>query len=124
MIEQRKNQRFDLRLPFEILGEKSYRPKGETMNVSSCGVLFTTPAPVEVGNPIEYLITLPSASGARTDVRLRCMGKVVRSSGAVHSDDAVRSEEAARSEEAVRGEEPTLAFAATLERYEFVRGKV
>ncbi len=136
MIEQRKNQRFDLRLPFEILGEKSYRPKGETMNVSSCGVLFTTPAPVEVGNPIEYLITLPRASGARTDVRLRCMGKVVRSDEAVRSDDAVRgdeaarskegarSDEASRSKEGARSEEPTLAFAATLERYEFVRGKV
>jgi hypothetical protein len=105
MIEQRKNQRFDLRLPFEILGEKSARPKGETMNVSSCGVLFTTPAPVQVGEPIEYVITLPKASGARAEVRLRCMGKVVRS------------------EEAVRSDEPISAFAATLERYEFVRGK-
>jgi hypothetical protein len=124
MIEQRKNQRFDLHLPFEILGEKSYRPKGETMNVSSCGVLFTTPATVEVGDRIEYLITLPRASGARTDVRLRCMGKVVRSDEAVRSDDAVHSEEASRSEQGVRSEEPALAFAATLERYEFVRGKV
>ena len=105
MIEQRKNQRFELRLPLEILGEKSHRSKGETMNVSSCGVLFTTPAPVHVGDPIEYLITLPRASGARTDVRLRCMGKVVRGDEVVHSN------------------EPTLAFAATLERYEFVRGK-
>lgn len=105
MIEQRKNQRFELRLPFEILGEKSHRPKGETMNVSSCGVLFTTPAAIHVGDPIEYLITLPKASGARIEVRLRCMGKIVRS------------------DEVVRREEPALAFAATLERYEFIRGK-
>jgi hypothetical protein len=112
MIEQRKNQRFDLRLPIEILGEKSHRPRGETMNVSSCGVLFTTPESVHVGDPIEYVITLPKASGVRVEVRLRCMGKVVR------SDDTVRGDEA------VPGGQPVVAFAATLERYEFVRGKV
>jgi hypothetical protein len=105
MMEQRRNQRFDLRLPIEILGEQSEHPKGETRNVSSCGVLFTTPEPFEVGVPIEYLITLPKAPGTRAGVRLKCIGKVVRSDGAVRSD------------------EPTLTFAATLERYEFVRGK-
>ena len=105
MIEQRKNQRFDLRLPFEIVNEKSHRPKGETMNVSSCGVLFTTPGDVQIGDPIEYLITLPRVTGSRSDVRLRCIGKVVRSV------------------EALRTEEPVVAFAATLERYEFLRGK-
>jgi hypothetical protein len=100
MIEQRKNQRFDLRLPIEILGGKSNRPKGETKNVSSCGVLFTIPATVQVGEPIEYVITLPKAQGTRLDVRLRCVGKVVRN------------------------DLPAAAFAATLERYEFVRGKI
>ena len=84
----------------EILGGKPLRPKGETRNVSSCGVLFTTPATVQVGEPIEYVITLPKAPGTRLDVRLRCVGKVVRSHG------------------------PAAAFAATLERYEFVRGKM
>ena len=100
MIEQRKNQRFDLRLPFEILGAKTRRPKGETRNVSSCGVLFTAPVSVHVGDPIEYAITLPKAPGTRQDVRLRCVGKVVRN------------------------DQPATAFAATLERYEFVRGKL
>ena len=112
MIEQRKNQRFELRLPIEILGEKSHRPRGETMNLSSCGVLFTTPESVKVGDPIEYLITLPKASGAHIEVRLRCMGKVVR------------SDEVVQSEKLVHKEERVLAFAATLERYEFIRGKV
>ena len=95
MTEQRRNQRFDLRLPIELLsGPKS---TGETRNVSSCGVLFSTGKPVEIGEPIEYMISLPKAPGTRVDVRLRCMGTVVR-----------RDE----------GEN----FAATLERYEFVRG--
>lgn len=98
-MEQRKNQRFDLRLPFEVIGGAATAPRGETKNVSSCGVLFAADTPVEVGDPIEYLITLPKAKGARVSVRLRCIGKVVRGEDGPH-------------------------FAATLERYEFVRERV
>ena len=99
MTEQRKNQRFQLRLPLEIVGagQQGQRTNGETRNMSSAGVLFTSSAPVPVGEPIEYLITIPKAPGARSEVRLRCVGKVVR-----EDLDAA-------------------AFAATLERYEFVR---
>jgi len=95
VIEQRKNQRFDLRLPLEII-RAGAKPEttGETRNVSSSGVLFTSPTPVAVGEPIEYLITFPPAPGARPRVRLRCIGKVLR--------------------------EEQRAFAATLERYEFI----
>ena len=86
-----------MRLPFEIVGgAPRTKSKGETRNVSSAGVLFTAPARVEVGESIEYLITLPKVPGSRVDVRLRCVGKVVRSA-------------------------PKSAFAATLERYEFLR---
>jgi len=95
-MEHRKNQRFELRLPLEIIGGQAPPCKGETKNVSSCGVLFTAKASVTVGEPIEYLITLPKARGTRAVVRLRCIGKVVR-----------RDEKS--------------EFAATLERYEFVR---
>jgi hypothetical protein len=97
VMEQRKNQRFDLRLPLEIIvGAAKAKAKGETRNVSSCGVLFMCKTPVAVGAPIEYLITLPKAPGTRAEVRLRCVGKVVRA------------------------EEPSR-FAATMERYEFLR---
>ena len=100
-MEQRKNQRFDLRLPFEIVaGESKTKPKVqsrcETRNLSSCGVLFTSKAPVEIGASIEYMITLPKVPGTRKDVRLRCTGKVVR-------------------------REEQWRIAATLDRYEFVR---
>jgi PilZ domain-containing protein len=99
VMEQRKNQRFDLRLPFEIVdGATKTQSRGETRNVSSCGVLFMSKAPVAIGTSIEYLITLPRSPGTRSDVRLRCIGKVVRS------------------------EQPSR-YAATLERYEFVRQK-
>jgi hypothetical protein len=98
MNEQRKNQRFDLKLPLELIrnGNNS-RMTGETKNVSSSGVLFTSNAAISIGEPIEYLITFPKPAGSRTEVRLRCVGKVLR-------------------------EDPESKFAATLERYEFVRG--
>jgi hypothetical protein len=99
VIEQRKHQRFDLRLPFEIVrGEARSKAVGETKNVSSSGVLFKAAAPVEVGESIEYLITFPRVPGSKSEVRLRCAGKVLRT-------------------------DPEETFAATLERYEFVRTK-
>ena len=99
VIEQRKNQRFDLKLPFELVrAGAAPKTSGETRNVSSSGVLFNTPTTVEVGEPIEYLITFPKAPGSRAEVRIRCVGKVLRN-------------------------DPESTFAATLERYEFVRSK-
>jgi hypothetical protein len=99
VIEQRKHQRFDLRLPFEIVrGEPRSKAVGETKNVSSSGVLFTAEGPVSVGESIEYLITFPRVPGSKSEVRLRCAGKVLRN-------------------------DPEETFAATLERYEFVRAK-
>lgn len=92
MNEQRRNRRFNLKFPLELLraGASVMHLNGETRNVSSGGVLFQAHEPVPVGEPIEYQITLPQ------DVRLKCVGKVIRSD----RDDT---------------------FAATLERYEFVR---
>jgi len=95
MTDQRKNQRFDLRLPIEILGEKAL--PGETRNMSSCGVLFSAPKAYMIGEPIEYLVTLPKTTATKASVRLKCIGTVVRTG------------------------EPGDCSAATLERYEFVR---
>jgi hypothetical protein len=95
--EQRKSKRFELRLPLELVrnGLERISEMGETRNLSSTGVLFRTPFVVELGQHVEYLITLPAA-GQGSDVRIRCVGKVIR-----QANDA--------------------EFAATLERYEFVR---
>lgn len=97
MNENRKNQRFDLRLPFEVIrnGQRFSFVQGHTLNMSSNGVLFELNQPLSVGEIIEYFITLPTGQNPDEDVRLRCMGKVVRS----HENFA----------------------AATMERYEFVR---
>jgi hypothetical protein len=85
----------------EIVGSgQNSHVNGETRNVSSAGVLFTSSRPVPIGESIEYLITFPKAPGARSEVRLRCVGKVVRE------------------------DTDLAAFAATLERYEFIRPNV
>jgi hypothetical protein len=97
MIEQRKNQRFDLHLPFEILSDGGKEAvAGQTKNVSSAGVLFSTESPVGIGEAIEYVITFPKAPKARTPVKLHCVGKVLR--------------------------EDKSAYVVSLERYEFIRG--
>lgn len=99
MIEQRKARRFDLKLPFELVrsGAQSTSRVGETRNLSSVGVLFAADAHVSIGDPVEYIITLPTAP-ENCRVRIRCLGKVVRLGNS--------------------------GVAATLERYEFVRNGV
>ena len=97
MVEQRKHQRFELRLPFEVVTNGSpSKVRGETRNVSSSGVLFTSEMQLPLGESIEYFITFPRSPGTRKDVRLRCVGKVIR-------------------------EDAPSAFVASLERYEFLR---
>ena len=86
-----------MRLPFQVVGSPSnLMTSGETRNMSSSGVSFTSGVRLPLGEPIEYMITFPKPPGVRQEVRLRCVGKVVR-------------------------EDSESGFAATLERYEFVR---
>lgn len=61
-------------------------------------MLFSeAPEDLEIGQPVEYYITLPVPDFAGP-VKIRCMGKIVRR------------------------DHPRGAMAATLERWEFVRG--
>jgi len=99
VAEQRKSRRFELKLPVELVrcGSRRMSHVGETQNVSSGGVLLSDPnEPMEIGQPVEYLICLPTGKQAG-EVRIRCMGKIVRH------------------------DEESNAVAVTLERYEFVR---
>jgi hypothetical protein len=91
-----------LQLPLQILqlGDQRVNRTEETRDISSGGVCFVSPTNVEVGGRIEYLITL---SGSHPPVRIRCLGKVLRS-----SPPAV-------------DEEAQFEVAVTMERYQFVR---
>ncbi len=106
MIEQRKTKRFDLRLPVEVV-RKSFQPvscSGTTKNLGAGGVLFSVNLDVEVGEPLEYIITFPTHPIDPGTVSLRCLGKVVRLEP--NGSDAPNG---------------AMLVAVTLERYEFVR---
>jgi hypothetical protein len=97
MIDRRKKRRFELRLGCEIIHAASgLKTRGWTKNVSSSGVLFTSEEHVIVGTSIDYLLQFPRFYRARRDTQLHCTGIVLR-------------------------EDMNLTFAASLDRYEFVR---
>ena len=107
-MEQRRTRRFQLQLPLSITRSGAERMilAGFTQNISSSGVLFTTKREPDLGGPIEYVIAL-NREGPQS-VSLRCMGKVLRA-------DRIGTSP---------GEDDTsFRIAATLERYEFVRGR-
>ena len=104
MIEQRRAKRFELELPLEIVraGSERVSESGTTRNISSGGVLFMAAKEMEIGGPVEYVVTL--TSGNNGVVNLRCMGKVLRLNRSA--------------------QEPVqdgVEVAISLERYEFMR---
>jgi hypothetical protein len=99
-LEQRRAQRYKLQLPLQILqlNEERVNRTEKTRDISSGGVCFTSHDQVDVGGRIEYIITL---SGSTPPVRIRCLGKVLRS---LNSPG-----------------EGQFEVAVTMERYSFVR---
>jgi len=83
------------------VGDQRVDRTEKTRDISSGGVCFLSPTNVEVGGRIEYLITL---SGSHPPVRIRCLGKVLRSMQPSTSTDV-----------------PEFEVAITMERYQFVR---
>jgi len=104
-MDQRKTRRFELELPLSITrsGSERVAHAGRTKNISSSGVLFTAGTEPDLGGPIEYIIAL-NHDGPYA-VNLRCIGKVVRA------------------ERMPANANHAYEIAATLERYEFVRGR-
>jgi hypothetical protein len=102
-LEQRRTQRYRLQLPLQIvqLGDRRVNRTEKTRDISSGGVCFVTPTEVEVGGRIEYVITL---SCSNPPVRIRCLGKVLRSLQPHVASGA-----------------PEFEVAVTMERYQFVR---
>ena len=72
---------------------------GTTLDISSAGVLFESLVDMQPGERIEYIITL---SSSLSEVKLRCLGKVLRS-------------------ERRSDHEPRFEIAASIDRYQFVR---
>ena len=103
-MEQRRTKRFDLSLPVEVLRAGSVHTSrfAKTRNISSGGVLLLSPSEMEIGGPVEYVITLSSGNG--NSVNLRCLGKVLRQEPLEAKDEGGR-----------------YSVAVSLERYEFTR---
>jgi hypothetical protein len=89
-----------MQLPLQIVqvGSQKVDRTEQTRDISSGGVSFLTENAVEVGGKIEYLITL---SGSNPPVRIRCLGKVLRS----HRQNPG---------------EASFEVAVTMERYQFM----
>ena len=99
-MEQRRTQRYKLQLPLHILqlGDMRINRTEKTRDISSGGVCFLSRTDFGIGDRIEYVITL---SGSNPPVRIRCLGKVLRSQRP--ADDS------------------NFEIAVTMERYQFVR---
>ena len=118
MNDQRRSKRFDLKLPVEVI-RPHHSPAhlvGETCNISSNGVLFKTDHPIEVGESLEYYVTLPTAPSPNERLRLRCVGKVIRT-----LSPSLRSHSAGHPSPDA---DPGHVLAVTMERYEFMRQRV
>ena len=79
--DQREFKRFDIALPVELTQAGSLRLSNhlQTQNVSANSVLMSYPSvPIEVGQEVEYFVTLPTFQTPGTVVRLHCLGHVVR----------------------------------------------
>lgn len=89
-----------MQLPLQIIqvGSAKVNLVEETRDISSSGVCFRSHREIEVGGRIEYLITL---SGSNPPVRIRCLGKVLRSHKQAEG-------------------QPPFEVAVTMERYQFL----
>lgn len=101
--ERRTARRFLMRLPLtvrwtdeSVVGEAMT----ESREVSSRGLFFHLPKGLKSGSPVEIVMTLPHELTQAGPVRVRCLGRVLRSS----QEDA-----------------GTVGVAAAIERYEFMR---
>jgi len=102
--EKRRAQRFAMALPVDVkVGDldREAAPT-KTIDISSSGVYFEFPTPVDVGSSLEFLLTLPSEITKGKAVRVKCKGKVVRV-------------------DRNTGNGGKLGLAATIERYDFIR---
>ena len=71
--------RFPLHLPIQVVAN-SGRHDAETSDISAGGVLFRLDTDIKVGSPIEFNISMPAEIlGTGTDVKVHCVGRVVRS---------------------------------------------
>ena len=79
-LEQRGTRRFALTLPVAVRFQDAPVPEmpAHTKDVSARGVYFFMDAPVQSGSRMEFTMTLPPEITLTEQIRVRCVGKVVR----------------------------------------------
>jgi hypothetical protein len=104
VTDARTGRRFPVHIPVRV-GDTpaSAEHVGLTENISSSGAYFWLDTPPEIGSIIECEMTIPSKTiGARSDVTLRCLARVIRT-------------------DAKKGQQTGVA--CVIDSYEFVRPK-
>src|SRR5467141_483070 len=78
--ERREARRFTMSLPMRVLPRESKGREldAHTRDLSYRGLYFLADANFEIGNEIEFVITLPQQVTQSGDVNIRCLGEVVR----------------------------------------------
>lgn len=104
--ERRNAQRFNMQLPVDVSAPTPTGPVAastHTRDLSFRGVYFTFDRDLQVNSPIDIVLTLPKEITMLNDVRVHCVGRVVR----VDREDA--------------GASGQVGVAAVIERYNFLR---
>lgn len=81
MEDRRGAHRFPITLPLEVSAPSSGAhpmSSARTRDVSFRGVYFTANQPFQAGSPIRFILTLSKEITLSADVRVQCVGRVVR----------------------------------------------
>jgi hypothetical protein len=108
MTERRTARRYDLSLPVNVrlqVNRESGLQGGQTRDISTRGVYFTTQKDLTPGSEVDFTLTLPAEITRGTEVFVRAHGRVVRV-------DKRRDED-----------HETIGVAAVIERYDIIRGE-
>lgn len=108
--QRRRAQRFQMKLPVEVnlpSDNGLLAARANTRDVSFRGLYFTMDQKPELGSPIDFTLTLPKELTLSSEVRIRCVGRVVR----VETGNDVSGKS---------GGKPSVGVAALIERYSFL----
>jgi c-di-GMP-binding flagellar brake protein YcgR len=107
MTERRTARRYDLSLPVNVRVpvNRETGQRGQTRDISTRGVYFTTQKELTPGAEVDFTLTLPPEITNGSEVLVRAHGRVVRI-------DKRQDEEF-----------ESVGVAAVIERYDIIRGE-